>query len=44
VVFYILTNPDTPIKISGKEAIREALGADKIAKIESGKFGFFDWK
>ena len=44
VVFYILTNPDTPIQFSEKEAIREALGADKIAKIESGKFGFFDWE
>jgi len=37
-----LTNPDYPILISGKEAIREALEDDKIAKIESGKFGFFD--
>jgi hypothetical protein len=42
VVCYILTNPDYPILISGKEAIIEALGADKIAKIESGQFGFFD--
>jgi len=42
VVCYILTEPDSPIQISGIEAIIEALGADKIAKIESGKFGFFD--
>jgi hypothetical protein len=42
VVCYILTDPDSPIQISGKEAIIEALGADKIAKIQSGKFGFFD--
>jgi hypothetical protein len=42
VVCYILTNPDNPIQISGKEAIIEALGADKIAQIESGNFGFCD--
>jgi len=44
VVCYILTNPDAPISITGKEAIIEALGADKIAKLESGKFGFFDFE
>jgi hypothetical protein len=42
VVCYILTNLDSPIQISEKKAIIEALGADKIAKIESGKFGFLD--
>ena len=41
-ICYDLTNPDNPIPITGNEAILAALGADKIAKIASGKF-FFDW-
>jgi len=41
-VAYNLTNPDTPIKIQGEEAIVTALGTDKIEKIASGKFFFFD--
>lgn len=39
---YDLTNPDNPIPIPGKEAIQAAIGPDKIAKIASGKFFFFD--
>lgn len=42
VVCYILTDPDSPVQISGKEAIIEALGADKVARIQSANFGFFD--
>ncbi len=41
-VGYDLTNPDNPIPIPGKEAIQAAIGPDKIAKIASGKFFFFD--
>jgi hypothetical protein len=41
-VAYNLTNPDNPIQIQGEEAIVTALGTDKIAKIASGKFFFFD--
>ncbi|MEG3898941.1 MULTISPECIES: hypothetical protein [unclassified Microcoleus] len=41
-VCYILSDPDSPVQVSGKEAIAAALGADKIARIASGKFGFFD--
>ena len=41
-VAYDLTNPDNPIQIQGKEAIVTALGTDKIEKIASGKFFFFD--
>lgn len=39
---YDLTNPDNPIPIPGKEAIQAAIGPDKLAKIASGKFFFFD--
>ncbi len=39
---YDLTNPENPIPIPGKEAIQAAIGPDKIAKIASGKFFFFD--
>ena len=39
---YELTNPDNPIPIPGKEAIQAAIGPDKLAKIASGKFFFFD--
>lgn len=41
-VAYNLTNPDNPIQIQGEEAIVTALGTDKIEKIASGKFFFFD--
>ena len=41
-VAYDLTNPDNPIQIQGEEAIVTALGTDKINKIASGKFFFFD--
>jgi hypothetical protein len=41
-VAYNLTNPDNPIQIQGEEAIITALGTDKIEKIASGKFFFFD--
>ena len=41
-VAYDLTNPDNPIQIQGEEAIVIALGTDKIDKIASGKFFFFD--
>jgi hypothetical protein len=41
-VAYNLTNPDNPIQIQGEEAIATALGTDKIEKIASGKFVFFD--
>ena len=41
-VAYNLTNPDNPILIQGEEAIVTALGTDKIEKIASGKFFFFD--
>jgi hypothetical protein len=41
-VAYDLTNPDNPIQILGEEAIVTALGTDKIDKIASGKFFFFD--
>jgi hypothetical protein len=37
-----LTNPDNPIQILGEAAIVTALGTDKIEKIASGKFFFFD--
>lgn len=43
-VCYILSDPDSPIQVSGNEAIAAALGADKAAKIASGQFGFFDWE
>ena len=39
---YDLTNPDNPIPIPGKEAIQAAIEPDKLAKIASGKFFFFD--
>ena len=42
VVCYILTEPESPIQILGKEAIIEALGADKAARIQSANLGFFD--
>jgi hypothetical protein len=41
-VAYNLTNPDNPIQILGEAAIVIALGTDKIEKIASGKFFFFD--
>ncbi len=41
-VGYDLTNPDNPVPIPGKEAIQAAIGPDKIARIASGKFFFFD--
>ena len=41
-VGYDLTNPDNPVPIPGKEAIQAAIGPDKIARIVSGKFFFFD--
>ena len=41
-VAYNLTNPDNPIQILGEAAIVTALGTDKIDKIASGKFFFFD--
>ena len=41
-VGYDLTNPDNPVPIPGKEAIQAAIGSDKIARIASGKFFFFD--
>lgn len=41
-VAYNLTNPDNPIPILGESAIATALGTDKIDKIASGKFFFFD--
>ena len=41
-VAYNLTNPDNPIQILGEAAIVKALGTDKIEKIASGKFFFFD--
>ena len=41
-VAYDLTNPDNPIQIQGEEAIVTALETDKIDKIASGNFFFFD--
>jgi hypothetical protein len=41
-VAYNLTNPENPIPILGEAAIVTALGTDKIDKIASGKFFFFD--
>lgn len=41
-VAYDLTNPDNPIPIQGEEEIQTALGEDKIKRIASGKFFFFD--
>ncbi len=42
-VCYNLTNPDAPILIAGKEAIETALGADKVARIATGRLGFMDF-
>ncbi len=42
-VAYNLTNPDAPILISGKGAIELALGADKVARIATGRLGFMDF-
>jgi hypothetical protein len=42
-VCYNLTNPDSPIQIAGKEAIETVLGADKVARIATGRLGFMDF-
>jgi hypothetical protein len=41
-VAYNLTDANHPIQIEGEEAIVTALGTDKIGKIASGNFFFFD--
>ena len=42
-VCYNLTNPSSPIPIAGKSAIETALGADKVARIATGRLGFMDF-
>jgi hypothetical protein len=42
-VCYNLTNPDNPIPIAGKLAIETVLGADKVARIATGRLGFMDF-
>lgn len=42
-VCYNLTNPDNPIQISGEIAIKTVLGADKVARIATGRLGFMDF-
>lgn len=42
-VCYNLTNPDNPIQVTGQEEIAALLGADKVARIATGRLNFMDF-
>jgi|SRR6476661_550488 len=42
-VCYNLTNPDNPIQVTGQEQIAALLGADKVARIATGRLKFMDF-
>lgn len=42
-ICYNLTNPDNPIQVTGQEAIVALLGADKVARIATGRLNFRDF-
>ncbi|MEG4574252.1 hypothetical protein QUA56_16405 [Microcoleus sp. N3A4] len=42
-ICYNLTNPDNPVQVTGQEAIVALLGADKVARIATGRLNFMDF-
>ncbi|MEG5063127.1 hypothetical protein QUB33_05835 [Microcoleus sp. B3-A4] len=42
-ICYNLTNPDNPIQVTGQEEILALLGADKVARIATGRLNFMDF-
>ncbi|MEG4044574.1 hypothetical protein [Microcoleus sp. Pol17_C1] len=42
-ICYNLTHPDNPIQVTGQEEIAALLGADKVARIATGRLNFMDF-